>query len=497
MRLKPKYLKIRTGNSHIVMIHKRDASIMEVYSGDKVRLTACGKTVIASVDITTSHLFIKPGEIGLFIETSNAFGKIPCLLEVQLEKKPKSIMFIKKKLKGKRLNYREFLTIIKDIVTGKLSEIEISYFVAAGYVHELNIDETAALTRAIINTGQILKLRNKIVVDKHCIGGVAGNRTTMVAVPILAAAGLTIPKTSSRSITSAAGTADTVEVLCPVDFDMQKMKKIIRKTGACLAWGGSMNLAPADDKIIKVEYPMSLDPVGQLIASILGKKKSVSSTHILIDIPVGKGAKIENLKHALDLKQKFLAVARRLHVKLNVVITDGSQPIGNGIGPALEARDVIKVLQCSPDGNTLLREKSLMLAGEIFCLARKTKTSAEGYNLAKKILSEGKAWKKFVQIITAQGGKIPSLKNIRFANYRHDIISKKSGKVVHIDNGMMNRLARVAGAPFDKEAGVWLYMHKGDSVKKGDVLFSVYSDNKERLSYALQEYKKKDGFVIR
>ncbi|MBI3032950.1 AMP phosphorylase [Candidatus Woesearchaeota archaeon] len=496
MKLKPKHLKIRTGNSPIVMIHKRDASLMEVYSGDKVRLNACDRTVIASVDITTSQSFIKPGEIGLFLETSKAFGKIICALEVKLEKKPKSIAIIKKKLKGKRLNYNEFFTIIKDIVAGKLSEIEISYFVAAGYVHELTIDETASLTKAIINTGDVLTLNKKIIVDKHCIGGVAANRTTMIVVPILAAAGLTIPKTSSRSITSAAGTADTVEVFSPVDFDITQMKKIIRKTGACLAWGGSMNLAPADDKIIKVEYPMSLDPVGQLIASILGKKKSVSSTHILIDIPVGKGSKIENLKHALQLKQKFLAVAKRLRVKLQVVITDGSQPIGNGIGPALEAKDVIKVLQHLPDQSTLLREKSLMLAGEMFCLVKKAKTSADGYLLAKKILDEGKAWKKFVQIITVQGGSMPSLKRIRYAYFKHDIIAKKSGKVTHIDNGMMNRLARVAGAPFDKEAGVFLYQHKGDHVKKGDLLFTVYSDNKERLSYALQEYKKKDGFVI-
>ena len=152
--------------------------------------------------------------------------------------------------------------------------------------------------------------------DTHCIGGVAANRTSMLIVPILAVAGLTIPKTSSRSITSAAGTADTMEVLCPVVFSLSQMKKIAMRTGGCLVWGGAMSLAPADDKIIQVEHPMALDPVGQLLASIMAKKKSVSATHVLIDIPVGRGAKIQDKKKARDLGEKFKELGKRLGMKI-------------------------------------------------------------------------------------------------------------------------------------------------------------------------------------
>ena len=212
-------------------------------------------------------------------------------------------------------------------------------------MHELDINESVSLTKAMINTGEILKLNKYPVMDMHCIGGVAGNRTTMIIVPIVASAGLTIPKTSSRSITSPAGTADTMEVLSNVSFSIKEIKKVIRKTNACLVWGGSVNLAPADDKIIRIEHPVSLDPEGQLLASILAKKRSASATHLLIDIPIGKGSKIENRKKALHLKRLFESISKKLGIKIKVIITDGSQPVGNGIGPGLEARDVLWVLK--------------------------------------------------------------------------------------------------------------------------------------------------------
>ena len=495
MEFKPKHLNIKTGNSPVVMLHKKDANMLDVYSGDKVRLTACKQSVLAYVDVSFSNQIIKQGEIGLFVETTQKMGKITCDVKVTIEKKPRALSIIKKKLDGNRLTYKDYYTIMKDIVDDKVSHIGITYFIAAEHIHNLTLDETVNLTKAIIKTGDTLKIKKKIIVDKHCIGGVAGNRTTMIVVPILASAGLTIPKTSSRSITSAAGTADTVEVFCPVNLDIKKMKKIIQKTGACLAWGGSMNLAPADDKIIRVEHELGIDAEAQLIASILGKKKSVSSTHVLIDIPVGQGGKIKTTKQALLLKKRFLDVAKRLKLKLKVVLTDGSQPIGDGIGPALEAIDVLKVLQCK-GGSSLLREKSLQLAGEIFHLVGKTKNVEQGYALAQKILDNGRAWKKFAQIIKAQGGREPSLKRIRVGNYHYDITASRSGTIKHIDNEAVNRFARIAGAPFYKEAGLFLFKHKGDKIKKGEILFRVYSDNKDRLLFAKQEYKKKDGIVI-
>jgi putative thymidine phosphorylase len=341
----------------------------------------------------------------------------------------------------------------------------------------------------------VLKLDREIIVDKHCIGGVAGNRTTMLVVPIMAAAGLTIPKTSSRAITSAAGTADTVEVLCDVSFPLEKMAKIVSKTGGCFIWGGSVNLAPADDKIIRVESPMSLDPVGSLISSILAKKKSVSATHVLVDIPVGKGCKTESRKRALQLKHKFERVAKKLDLTLKVAITDGSQPVGNGIGPALEARDVLWTLMRSPKGAADLREKSLTLAGKLFELAG-TKGKGKGRLYAQQILDSGKAYDKFIEIIQAQNAKVIFPEQIEVGSYASVIKAVGSGTVRSLDNKRVNKIARLAGAPHDPKAGLYLYKHKRDRVRKGQALITIYADSKERLRFAKQFATEFSPYVI-
>ena len=335
------------------------------------------------------------------------------------------------------------------------------------------------------------------MVDKHCIGGVAGNRTTPIVVAIMAAAGITMPKTSSRSITSAAGTADTVEVLCNVDLSIKQMKKIVNKTHGCLAWGGALNLAPSDDKIIRVEHPLSMDPTGQLIASILAKKRSVSATHVLIDIPIGKGAKIEKMKDAIHLKKKFIEVSRKIGLRVKVFITDGLQPIGKGIGPMLEARELIHVLKNSSTENyhPVLKRKCLHIAGDLFELIKKTK-KGKGYAYAKQILESGKAYKKFKEIIKAQGGKVPNPEKMKLAKFSITFNAQNSGKIKHIDNKTINRMARIAGAPYDKEAGIYFYAHKNDIVKRGDKLFTLYSDNKSRLNYA-KKINWKQGLEIK
>lgn len=496
MKLKVKKIHINTGNTLIAVINKEDAKQLDIYSLDRITISNKEKRIIATVDITDSEKVVRKGEIGLFEETIDALHcRIHQHVAVSLEKKPRSVGFILKKMKGERLNQEEIFEIVKDINEGKLTDIEMTYFVAAGYIRELSLQETVSLTKAMIATGTTLKLNKKIIVDKHCIGGVAGNRTTMIVVPILAAAGLTIPKTSSRSITSAAGTADTVEVLCDVTFPVKEMKRIVEKTNACFAWGGAVNLAPADDKIIKVESPMSLDPVGQLIASILAKKKSVCATHVLIDIPVGRNAKIESRKQANMLKKKFLEIGHELGLKMMVILTDGTQPIGNGIGPALEAKDVIETLRNSPNECRLLRKKSLFVAGLLLEMCGKAK-KGEGRKLAEEILLSGKAYRKFFEIVKAQGGKEVSVDEIPCAKNFKDIFAQRKGIVRHVDNKVINKLARLAGAPHDKEAGVYLFAHKGCKIKKGDKLFRIYSDNKKRLEFAYQEYKKKDGIAV-
>lgn len=169
----------------------------------------------------------------------------------------------------------------------------------------------------------------------HCVGGLPGNRTTLIVVPIVAAFGLMIPKTSSRAITSPAGTADTMEVLAPVNLDIKKMKKVVEREYGCIVWGGAMSLSPADDILIHIERAIDLDSEGQLVASVLSKKIAAGSTHLVIDIPIGATAKIRSLKTAIKLKKLFDNICLKYNLTIKTIFSHGEQPVGRGIGPAL------------------------------------------------------------------------------------------------------------------------------------------------------------------
>jgi AMP phosphorylase len=322
---------------------------------------------------------------------------------------------------------------------------------------------------------------------------VPGNRTTMVLVPILAAAGMTIPKTSSRSITSPAGTADTMEVLCPVSFSAKKMSEIVNKVGACIAWGGAVNLAAADDKLIKLRHPLSLDPEGMLLASILAKKSAVGATHVLIDIPVGKETKIKTIAEANHLKREFIKIGKKIGMHIHVMISDGDEPVGSGIGPALEARDVLWLLKRDARRPMDLERKSVYMATRLLHIA--------GLKNAKQmvldILDSGAAYSKMRQIIEAQGGN-PDIEpdNIHLGKYRYTFKAKKSGTIMDIDNVTINKVARVAGAPEDKGAGVYLYKHERQIVKKGEPIFTIFAESEKKLEFALHILGKIGGIVI-
>ncbi|MBN2457909.1 AMP phosphorylase [Candidatus Woesearchaeota archaeon] len=489
MKFRVKNLAIGTGNTMIALINYIDADKYDLHFSDRVRIRKGKREIIASIDITDSHEIVLPGQIGLFEEVYREIRtRDDDIVTIHIDEKPLSLHYIRKKLDGHKLKYDEMKAIVDDLIKNKLTDVELAYFVASTYMHEMTVDETVALTRAIVKTGETLRIKSKIVVDKHCIGGVAGNRTTMMLVPIVAAAGLVIPKTSSRAITSAAGTSDTVEVLCDVCLSKDRMESIVNTAGGCLVWGGAVNLAPADDKIIRVERPLSLDPLGQLLASILAKKKSVSATHLIIDIPIGRGSKTESKKKAYLLKRRFENISKKIGINTRVVLTDGTQPVGNGIGPALEARDVLWTLQNSVRGANDLKEKSIMLAGEIFDMVKKTR-KGEGKKLAREIVESGKAYLKFIEIIKAQDAKIIYPEQIDIGEFSHAIESPRMGRIAHVDNKAVNRICRIAGAPHDHGAGIYLEVHKGDLVKKRNKLFTIYSNSKERLKYAVEAVK--------
>lgn len=494
MKLKVKDMDISSGGPLIAILDQKDAKKLDLHPLDRATLAKGKKRCIVIIDIGESRRAVSTGRIGLFEEVLDKLRlKQNGLVDVSLAKSPKSLAYIKKKLDGEKLTKNEINQIVEDIVNGMLSEIELTYFVAACYTKNMTSEETIMLTRAMSGFGEVLKLDSYPIIDKHSIGGIPGNRTTLVLVPIITAAGFVMPKTSSRSITSPAGTADTMEVLANVSFGIKQMERIIKKTKGCIVWGGALDLAPADDAIIKVEKPLRLDAESQLLASIMAKKNSVGSTHILIDIPVGKNAKVMNKREALHLKQQFEDIGKKLRKRIKVIITDGSQPIGNGVGPALEARDVLWLLKRDFRRPLDLEKKCIMMAGEIF----KSIGIKGGRKKALKMLDSGKAYKKMLEIIKAQGGEEPDTDKICLGEHRFDFRAKRNGQIKEIDNAFISKIARVAGAPEDKGAGAYLYKHIGDSVKKGDKIFTIYSESKEKLSYAKNILNDIHGIVIR
>jgi putative thymidine phosphorylase len=484
MELKTKILKLSAGIP-VVILNEKTANLIGVKTKGRIQIkTLSSKPQSVSTIVDISPNFVHGDEIGISSEIQERlFLNAGQRVDVDLSPISKSLIYIKNKINGAELSQQEINEIIQDVINNSLSEAEIALFISAMYEKGMNMPETIRLINAILKSGQKLHLHGKYIVDKHSIGGIPGNRTTPLVVAICAADGLIFPKSSSRSITTAAGTADVVETLAKVEFSMEELGKIVKKVGACLIWGGSLEIVPADEKIISIEKMLNIDPEAQLLASIMSKKLALGAKYILIDIPYGKTAKVSKEK-ALDLKKKFEYIGKHFNRKMRVVLTHGAEPIGNGIGPALEMIDIIKVLSRSSDRPLDLEEKSLFLAGEIFEMVGKAK-KGQGAVLAKQVLDSGKAFEKFKQIIIAQKG---SMKKLHPAKFRKDILMKKAGKIVEFDNKKINFLARIAGCPMDKNAGLYLYKHVGDSLEKGEKIITIYSESKSRLREAVNFY---------
>ncbi len=473
-------MNVSSGGPNIAILNFEDALKHGFHKGDRIKISYKNNDVIAVVDISNDKKVVPKNVILVNEETFEKLKvKNNSKININIVGKPVSLHYIKKKLSGKKLSYKELYTIIKDIVDDKLIDFEISFFVAAGFVSGFSFEETFHLTKAMVNTGDKLDF-GKNVFDKHCTGGVPNNRTTMIIVPIIAAAGLKIPKTSSRAITSPAGTADVMEVLANVNLSEEKIKSIVKEHNGVIAWGGSLNLAPADDKIIRVERPLNIDVEGQLIASVLAKKISAGSKKVLIDIPVGKETKFKNKRQASKIKKHFEIIGKKLGLDVKVIITNGEEPIGRGIGPVLEARDVLWILERNKNAPKDLEEKALRMAGLILEMSSKA-SKGKGYDLARHYLYSGKALKKMKDIIRAQGKKIDESKFLKPGGYSFLVKAYKNGKIKGYNTHLLSVLAQILGNPHDKKAGLYLNKIKDDKVKKGEVIFTIYAENIDKL----------------
>ncbi len=480
LNLKVKLVDIFTGGK-AVLLNQDDAMSLGVRPHDRVKVKALKKELTAIVNITRSY--VDQGEIGITPPIKNFFN---CssgeTLEVTTTSIPLSMEYIHKKMRGETLNYEQIHEIVQDIVDGELSEIEIAAFVLAQQFVGMSMDETEYLTRSMVETGEKIDF-DEPAFDKHSAGGVPGNKVSLLIVPIVAASGLLIPKTSSKAITSPSGTADTMEVLAPVSFGADELQEIVKKTRGVLVWGGALNLAPADDLIIQVEHPLRIDPVSQMIASIIAKKCSVGIDNLVLDIPVGEGTKMKTMEEAERFANVFVEIGKRLGIVTYCGITYGGQPVGHAVGPALEAKEALEALMGG--GPTSLVEKSTALAGFLLELGGVAPRN-KGQDYAKETLRSGKALKKMREIIEAQGGD-PNVRpeDIPIGDHVAGIEANADGYVTHVDNRIITEIARAAGAPRDKGAGVVLNYKIGYKVSRGDRLMNIYAERESKLREAM------------
>ncbi|MCD8505181.1 MAG: thymidine phosphorylase family protein [Burkholderiaceae bacterium] len=476
-----KPLGIDTLQEHVAFMH-RDCHICKsegIEAQTRVELRHDNKSVIAIVNVVHSDL-LDCGEIGLSLNTEKDLDARPGdAIEVMQAAPVDSLSQLRTKIYGHRLDRHGFEAIVADIARGRYANIHIAAFLTAMAGRRANVQEVIDLTAAMVAIGERLSWGTTPVADKHCVGGLPGNRTTPIVVAIAASAGLTMPKTSSRAITSPAGTADVMEVMTPVTLGLDAMRDVVEKEGGCFVWGGSLALSPADDLMIKVARPLELDSDAQLVASVLSKKIAAGSTHAVIDIPIGPTAKVRSKEQADQLEHLLNQVAFANGLNLKVLRTDGSQPVGRGIGPALEAKDVISVLKNDPKAPNDLRERALTLAGEVLELCNQS-SPGQGYRQAESILVSGHAWDKFLRICDAQGG----FTEPETAPIDHTVTASADGIVQTIDNRRLARLAKLLGAPEAKTAGVVMHVRLGDEVKRGEPVFTMYAEAVGELAYA-------------
>ncbi len=489
MNLKVLSSSLNVGRKSMIIISEYDANELGVFPLEMVIVNHKGKELSAMVEIG----IVGKGEALVTNELARILGiKSGAMINIRPRGEIKSKAFIRKKIDGKTLRYRELLEIVKDVRDRKLNDLEMAAFVTSLHIRGMSVAEAADLSMAMVEVGDKLRLKRKVIADKHSIGGVPGDKTSLLAIPIIASLGICIPKTSSRAITSPAGTADREEVIMENSLPLEKMREVVEKTGGCLVWGGALNLSPADDLFTNIERPLRLDPL--FIPSILSKKKAVGATHLVLDIPTGDEAKVQTVSEASEIFRKFRAISSRIGIKIRGVSTFASQPLGRFIGAAPEAYEALSAL-IDPGFSPDLTEKAISVAGLLISMIRKV-DYRKGKEMAKKQLESGKAYEKLKEIAEAQGPRATKPSDVKFGKFSEDMISDSSGFVAGISNKSIVRISRILGAPQIKSAGIELHKKIGDRVEKDERLMTMYTDSRHRMEEAIKAAEKMNIFRI-
>ncbi|MEA3199159.1 MAG: phosphorylase [Thermoplasmata archaeon] len=476
-----------------VLLHRSDAEELGVHPGDRVRVLSQPHAVIAVVDVTES--VVQPGTMGVFADVRKHFSLDEgARLHVRPAEKPQSVGYIKRKMHGKKLDRDEIDTIVQDVVEGSLTDVELSAWVTSLEINDMDMEEIEHLTRSMVKHGEVLDFGdNAVVFDKHSIGGVPGNKISLLIVPIVAAAGLMIPKTSSRAVTGAAGTADVMEVFGPVALSGPQIRKITEEVGGVLCWGGGVNLAPADDIIIRVEHPLSIDPRSQLLASVMSKKKAVGANKVVMDLPMGEGTKLATLEDAKKIGRQFIELGERLDMQVECAVTYGGQPVGKAVGCALEANEALQALRGLEAPKSLI-EKSAAIAGIILEMGNVV-GKGKGKARAEEILKSGAALEKFREIVEAQRGVLPK-GDVPVGQFTGELQVAEGGYVAGVRNKAIINIARAAGSPKEHGAGLVLHHKRGDKVQPGESVMTIYAESAYKLELALALARKTMPVIV-
>ncbi len=486
---------IENGNGHIVMLNAEQADKYWIKNGDKISLIRKREEFV--VDVALTDKYVQANEIWV---TNDFLEEYPIMhgdtvLVSFVKNNPLSMQAIRKKLLWKKITDEEIDAIIEDIKDNKIHELVLAYYVATSFFYKSDMHELAYTTKATAYTGDMYRFPG-LVAGKYCIWWVPGNETTMIVIPILASLGITVPKTFSKAITSPAATGECVNVLMDIEFDKQEVIRLTDKVWACLVWNEKLNLAPVNDRIIKVSSPLGMEPYARMISSIMAKNYAMGINHCLIDIPMWPTAKVASMKDAKRVANRFKEIWEYLWIKMDVQITDGSQPIGRWIWACLQAREALRILQQYKVRSEDLEKKAIFLASRILVLCWKAPNMGNAKKLVNNQLSSWEARKKMQEIIKAQNWD-PNIKSedIQLGKFSHDVIAEKDCIITKVDMRHLNTMVRWLWAPKEYQAGIYLHKKLWDKIKKWEVIYTMYSPSANKLNLVKEVQLQKDFYT--
>lgn len=491
--LKVKHLPVNSFGENVAYIYKHCSQyrVDDINKTTRIELQKGGKIIYAFLQIVDEDNLLAADEIGLNDDAFNTLNLSEGTeISINLAAPSASTAALHRKIAGEILTSGEYAAIINDIASGRYSKMDISAFLVA-CTASMSATELISLTEALVAQKVLHWDEKNMVVNQHCLGGVAGNKTDLIILGIVAAYGLPMAKPAIRSLTSCAGVADTMGVLANIDFNAAKFQKFVRENNGALVNYDAMEETKVNHILHNVRSQLGINQNELVIASILAMMISSGVSHLVLDIPVGANARIRSTNEAIRIRKQVEYIGDMLGLQIDAVITDGSEPIGNGLGAVLEARDVMKVLRNYEDAPVDLKEKSLFLAGRVLEFDPQLR-GGQGYALAKEILESGRAFEAFQKIVNTQGAKeVPAL-----GQYVRDVVAPYDGVVSGISNVTINKIGVYAGATQCLGSGVDLRKKTGDRVKAGETLYTIYSCNSADFDVVSQLVERDNGYQI-